>query len=64
MFGSVRNDGNDDERDPLLIDRRVFNETIDALDEILGGEVGDDRNRDQKEQGRRGVHAGVFYVVE
>lgn len=64
MFRGVGNDGNDDEGNPFLIDSRVFNKTIDTVDEVFGGEVGDNRDSGQKKQGRRSVHAGVFDAVQ
>lgn len=64
MFRSVGNDGNDDEGDPFLVNRRMFDEAVDALNEILGGKIGDDGNDDQKDQGGRSVHAGVLDMVQ
>ena len=63
MFRSVRDDGNDDEGDPFPVDRRMLYETIDTLNETLGGKVGDDRDGDQKEQGGTSVHARILDVV-
>ena len=63
MFCSVGDDGNDNEGDPFLVDRRVLYEAIDALNEILGGNVGDNRDGDQKDQGSGGTHAGILDVV-
>ena len=63
MFCSVGDDGNDDEGDPFLVDRRMLYETINTLNETLGSKVGDDRDGDQKEQGGMSVHAGILDVV-
>ena len=49
MFCSVGDDGNDNEGDPFLVDRRMLNETVDALDEVFGGKVGEGRDGNQKE---------------
>ena len=63
MFRSVGNDRNNDEGDPFLVDRRMLYETIDAVNEIIGSEIGDDRNGDEKEQSGKSVHAGIFDIV-
>jgi len=62
MLRSIGNDGNDNEGDPFLIDRRVLHKTIDTLDKILGGKVGDNRDGNQKDHGGSSVHAGIFNV--
>lgn len=64
MFGSVGNDGNDDEGDPFLVDRRMLDETVDTLDEVLSGKIGDNGNDDQKDQGGRSVHAGILDMIQ
>ena len=64
VFCGVGDDGNDNKGDPFLVDRRMLNETVDALDETLGGKVGEYCDEDQKEQGGRGVHAGIFNMVQ
>lgn len=63
MFRGVGNNGYDDEGDPLFVDGGVFDEAVDAVDEILSGEVGDNGDNDQKKEGRGCVHAGIFDMV-
>ena len=41
----------------------MFYETIDAVNEILRGEIGDDCDGDQEDQGGRGVHARTLDVI-
>ena len=64
MFRSVGNNGNDDEGDPFLVDRRMLDKAVDTLDEILGGKIGDNGNDDQKDQGGGSVHAGILDMVQ
>jgi len=63
VFRSVGNDGNDDESDPFLVDRRMLDEAVDTLNEVLSGKIGDDGDGDQKDQSGRSVHAGVLDMV-
>lgn len=63
VFRGIGNYRDDNKGNPLFVERRMLDETVDTVDEVLGGEVGDDCNGDQKEQGRRCVHTRIFNVV-
>ena len=63
MFCGIGDDGNDNEGDPFFVDRRMFDETVDAVDEVLGGKVCEGSDGYQEEQGRRGIHARILNMV-